>query len=81
VTAIPVMTGADLTHAIGVEAHLRPLLVELGAVVPTKGLYFVTGQMDQMDDIVSAWSVDASDRLRQQAGALSAIANTTQVVA
>jgi FMN reductase len=73
VTAIPVMTGADLTHAIGGEVHLRPLLVELGAIVPTKALYFVTGQMDQMDDIVAAWVSGASDRLAFQRPALAAM--------
>lgn len=56
VVAIPVMTGADLRHAMGPEVNLRPLLVELGAVVPTPGLYFVMDQMDKLDAIVSDWA-------------------------
>jgi FMN reductase len=56
VTAIPVMTGADLTHSMGVDVNLRPLLVELGASTPTKGLYFLASQMDQLDTIVRAWA-------------------------
>jgi FMN reductase len=56
VTAIPVMTGADLSHSMGPDVNLRPLLVELGASVPTKGLYFVTGQMGRMNEIVAAWA-------------------------
>jgi FMN reductase len=55
VVAIPVMTGADLTHSMGPEVNLRPLLVELGASVPTKSLYFVMSQMDQMESIVTDW--------------------------
>lgn len=55
VVAIPVMTGASLAHAMAPEAHLRPLLVELGASVPTRALYFVTDNMDEVDRSVEAW--------------------------
>jgi FMN reductase len=64
VIAIPVMTGADLSHSMGPDVHLRPLLVELGASVPTRGLYFVTGQMGKMDEIVAAWAEENSAMLR-----------------
>lgn len=56
VVAIPVMTGADLTHAVAPDAHLRPLLVELGASVPTSSLYFVTSQMDKMSESIADWA-------------------------
>ena len=56
VVAIPVMTGADARHALAPEVSLRPLLVELGAVVPTHGLYFVMDQIDGVDEVVSAWA-------------------------
>ncbi len=59
VVAIPVMTGADLRHAMGPEVNLRPLLVELGAIVPTPGLYFVMDQMDKLDAVVTEWVVQA----------------------
>jgi Predicted flavoprotein len=52
VTAIPVHTGGDLSHAMGPTVNLAPLLVELGAVVPGRGFYFVAGQMDHLDEIV-----------------------------
>ena len=55
VVAIPVMTGADLRHSMGPDVHLRPLLVELGAVVPTPGLYFVIDQMDKIDTVLADW--------------------------
>lgn len=54
VTAIPLLTGADQTHAMGPTVSLAPLLVELGAVVPGRGLYFVISQMDRLDEIVQA---------------------------
>jgi FMN reductase len=55
VTAVPLMTGSDLRHYLGVEVHLRPLLIELGASVPTAGLYFVTAEMDRADQILEQW--------------------------
>ncbi|WP_196807956.1 NADPH-dependent FMN reductase [Mycobacterium sp. 141] len=58
VTAIPVMTGAGLQHALAVETSLRPVLVELGASVPTRGLYFEVSQMDQMSKVVERWAMD-----------------------
>ena len=39
VTAIPLMLGASSVHSLVTEHGLRPLLVELGASVPTRGLY------------------------------------------
>ena len=44
VTAIPLMLGAADTHALAVEHTLRPLLVELGASVPTRGLFVLDSQ-------------------------------------
>ncbi|WP_150306549.1 NADPH-dependent FMN reductase [Planctomonas psychrotolerans] len=58
VTAIPVMTGADATHSMGVDVNLRPLLVELGASVPTRGVYFIASQMDQLDALIEGWAED-----------------------
>src|SRR4051794_20144213 len=64
VVAIPVMTGADLTHALAPEVHLRSLLVELGATVPTRGLYFVTSNFDRLDEVVGLWVDENRRRLR-----------------
>ncbi|MBB3730810.1 NADPH-dependent FMN reductase [Nonomuraea dietziae] len=37
-TALPVLVMGDPRHALAVEVHFRPLLLELGASVPTPGL-------------------------------------------
>ncbi|GAA5109197.1 NAD(P)H-dependent oxidoreductase [Alloalcanivorax gelatiniphagus] len=47
VTAIPLMLGASPAHSLATEHGLRPLLVELGASVPTRGLYVLDSQHDQ----------------------------------
>ncbi|WP_159500617.1 NADPH-dependent FMN reductase [Microbacterium sp. 18062] len=39
VTAVPLMLGAGPAHFMAPEVFLKPLLVELGAVVPVQGLY------------------------------------------
>jgi FMN reductase len=58
VCAIPVMTGAGKGHSMAPEVNLRPLLVELGAIVPTRGLYFETPNMEMLDEFLAAWLED-----------------------
>ncbi|MET0694286.1 MAG: NAD(P)H-dependent oxidoreductase [Propionibacteriaceae bacterium] len=41
VVAVPLMLGAGPTHALAPEHTLRPVLVELGASTPTRGLYLI----------------------------------------
>jgi FMN reductase len=63
-TVVPVMVGAGLQHALAVEVHLRPVLVELGATLPTRGLYVTEDQLDTLDDVVGGWLLEAGPRLR-----------------
>jgi FMN reductase len=41
------MLGGGPSHALAPELSLRPLLTELGAVVPVAGLYVVDSRYDQ----------------------------------
>jgi FMN reductase len=45
--AVPLMLGAAPHHALAPELHLRPLLVELGAAVPTPALYVLEREHDR----------------------------------
>jgi FMN reductase len=56
VVAIPVMTGGSPAHSLAPDTTLRPLLVELGASVPTRSLYFITSHLPEMAARVQAWS-------------------------
>lgn len=58
VTAVPLLTIGAPTHALAVEHTLRPLLVELGASVPTRGIAFAAGDVERRAEIVAGW-VDA----------------------
>jgi len=57
------MVGAAPQHALAVEVHLRPVLVELGATLPTRGLYVMESQLADLDAIVAAWVEEAGPRL------------------
>jgi FMN reductase len=65
VTVVPVMTGAGAHHALAVEVHLRPVLLELGATLPTRGLYVTEGELAEADVAISTWLRAAGPQLRQ----------------
>ena len=55
VTVVPVFTIGSPAHSLAVEHTLRPLLVELGASVPTRGLAFETSRFDDREAIIAEW--------------------------
>jgi FMN reductase len=46
VVAVPLMLGGGPTHYLAPELLLKPVLVELGATAPTRGLYLVEKSWD-----------------------------------
>jgi FMN reductase len=63
--AVAVMTGAAPVHALAPEVHLRPLLVELGATTPARGLYVTEQQFDGLDEVIGAWARTARPLVEQ----------------
>lgn len=55
IPAIPLMVGAAPHHALAVEVHLRPVLVELGAICPWRGLYVLESDWDSGHFKPEAW--------------------------
>jgi FMN reductase len=55
VVTVPVMVGAGAQHALAVETHLRPVLVELGAVMPTHGLYLQEADLADLGPVLDGW--------------------------
>lgn len=69
---VPVMTGAAPLHALAVEVHLRPLLVELAAAVPARGLYVTEAELERLDAAVATWSSAALPLISHLLGSASA---------
>jgi FMN reductase len=59
VTAVPVMTGGWPGHLLAVEVHFRPVLVELGATVPSRGLYVTEPELADLTPALAKWSAAA----------------------
>jgi FMN reductase len=60
VVAVPVMVGAAPVHYLAPEVHLRPLLVELGATVPSRALYVMEADIaGRLPEVVAKWAVTA----------------------
>ena len=62
--AVPVMTGGWAGHSLAVEVHLRPVLVELGATVPSRGLYVTEPELGDLDAVVTKWAAAAVPLVR-----------------
>lgn len=54
-TTVAVMTGGNPAHALVVETHLKPVLVEIGASLPTRGIYLSGGAIDDPATALTEW--------------------------
>lgn len=68
--ALPVLVMKHPEHALAVDVHLRPLLVELGAEVPTPGLAVMEAALGRVDQVLAPWA-------RRVAGAVAVAAAGT----
>jgi FMN reductase len=68
VVAVPVMVGGSAVHALAPEVFLRPLLVEIGAIVPTRGLFILDAELEQLSTTVGAWAEGATNALTRLLG-------------
>ncbi|MGG6309363.1 NAD(P)H-dependent oxidoreductase [Paenibacillus macerans] len=53
--AFPLMVGAGYQHHLAVELHLKPLLAELGAICPARGLYVLDAEVDRSRETIGEW--------------------------
>ncbi len=65
VVAIPLMLGGAPVHTLAVDTHLHPLLLELGASCPTRGLFVLESELEQLDAVVEAWRAANEPILRR----------------
>lgn len=78
--AVPVVVSGDPAHSLAGEAHLRPLLVELGATVPARTLALLDSRLgpdprpgpdsrpDDLTSTIDAWLDRAQGPLARAVG-------------
>ncbi|MFE7243100.1 NADPH-dependent FMN reductase [Streptomyces sp. NPDC057580] len=78
VDALPVLVMASPAHSMAVDAHLRPVLVELGAHVPTPGLVLLEQQVHRIDDLVDDWVTQVAGQLDRHTDAAPSVRRRTR---
>lgn len=68
VIAVPLVVSGGPAHLLAGEVHLRPLLVELGATVPTRALALTEADLADLDPAVDRWLERAFGPLRAALG-------------
>lgn len=54
--AVPVLLGGAPNHQLAVEVHFTPLLLELGAAVPVRGLFILESELEQLPETARTWA-------------------------
>lgn len=62
VTAVPLMLGGDWRHSLAPEVFLKPVLAELGASCPTRGLFLLDSDYAE-SDVLSTWLAQSRESL------------------
>lgn len=69
--AVPLVVSAAPQHALVGEVHLRPVLVELGATVPTRSLTLVDADLADPGPALERWWARAEVPLLRSLGAVA----------
>jgi FMN reductase len=56
IAAVPVLLGGAPDHRLAVDVHFAPLLLELGATVPARGLFVLESDLDGFAGFAAAWA-------------------------
>lgn len=68
VVVVPLVVSGNPAHALAGEVHLRPVLIELGAVVPTRALSLTESQLGDVDGAITPWLGREWKALRRAVG-------------
>jgi FMN reductase len=61
--AVPILLGGAQNHRLAVDVHFTPLLLELGAFVPRRGLFVLESELESSDDLAAQWSASHAKAL------------------
>jgi len=68
VTAVPLLLGAHWRHSLAAELLLKPVLVELGATVPVRGLFLLDSEHTGSEELES-WLASSRPQVAAAIGA------------
>jgi len=55
-TAVPLLLGGAPSHQLAVDLHFTPLLLELGATVPVRGLFVLESEVEGFAAFAATWA-------------------------
>jgi FMN reductase len=64
IPAVPVLLGGAPDHRLAVDVHLTPVLLELGASVPARGLFVLESELDGFPEAAADWVTTRSRYFR-----------------
>lgn len=70
VTAVPLLLGAHWRHSLAADLLLKPVLVELGATVPTRGLFLLDSEYTASEEL-EKWLTSARSQVAASVNAAS----------
>ena len=62
-TAVPILLGGAPNHTLAVDVHFTPLLVELGASVPVRGLFVLESAVEGFEAFAAEWASEHAPSL------------------
>jgi len=65
VVVVPLVVSGNPAHALVGEVHLRPVLVELGAVVPTRSFAVTEDRLADLGPVADTWLAREGDALHR----------------
>jgi FMN reductase len=54
--AVPILLGGAPNHQLAIDVHFTPLLYELGARVPARGLFVLEADLPQFNETAARWA-------------------------
>jgi FMN reductase len=61
--AVPVLLGGAPNHQLAVDVHFTPLLLELGATVPARGLFVLEAELADFGSFAAKWAAANGPKL------------------
>jgi FMN reductase len=61
--AVPILLGGAPNHLLAVDVHFTPLLLELGADVPVRGLFVLESDVPEFGSFAAKWAAANGPKL------------------